>query len=319
MVESVLAQDFDNWELLLVNDGAEVGIVEAMRQYVEADDRINLIDRHRPPKGAQTCRNIGLENASGELICFFDSDDLLLPYCLGNRVRFMDNNQDLDFAVFKAHTYDPTGKIHKYALGAKGTSDDIKYFIDGFLPFAVWTNIYRRESLLKCHAAWDEHLLSLQDSDFNIQNIVVNKLKYAYGGGEEPDYLWRKNCSVGSITSRIQSKEHNQSHLYFISKMIQSTRAEYGCKYDGDIALRIHDFCLKFAKNSCFDLLNQLQRLCLENKIAFGSVNRYKVYAFLISHGVMEKFLKLLLFPIETCRYRRNMKQLEIEARRNIS
>lgn len=316
MVDSILTQSFKDWELLLINDGADTETIETVYHYEKSDDRIKIINRDRLPKGVQTCRNIGLENASGELVCIFDSDDLLLPHCLGNRVKYLDDNQDLDFAVFRAHTYDITNKSRVQILGAKGTSDDIKYFINGALPFAVWTNIYRRQSLLRSHATWDENIMSLQDTDFNIQNIVVNKMKYSYYEGKEPDYLWRINHNKNSITKKIRSKEYNKSHLYFISKIIRVIRANYGNRYDSDIALRIFDFSIKFSENNDLESLRLLQKIGQVNKIDFVDLGRINIYTYLkriFPSGIIDKILRLVIFPKQTYQHHCNVKRFLAE------
>lgn len=56
--------------------------------------------RDREPKGACTCRNIAVENARGRYVLFLDTDDLLAPFCLAQRVAVLDSQPDLDFAVF---------------------------------------------------------------------------------------------------------------------------------------------------------------------------------------------------------------------------
>lgn len=312
MIDSILYQQFDDWELLLIDDGADVETIDRVHKYEESDVRIRIIKRNRLPKGAQTCRNIGMKNASGEYVCFFDSDDILLPYCLGNRVQFMDENKDLDFAVFRAHTYDIKEKTKCQILGAKKTSDDIKYFVNGVLPFAVWTNIYRRKSLEKSGTRWDENILSLQDSDFNIQNIVRKKMKYSYYEGNEPDYLWRINHSGDSITKRIQSIRHNNSNLYFIDKLIKTIHANYGIEYDSNLALRIHDFCLIFAENFDFESVKSLINIGLDNHIEVLNYRRYKVYSKL-NKGFFGKILKIAIFPRYTYLRHRIVKKFYAE------
>src|SRR5690606_28865947 len=54
--------------------------IEAIQDYINKDNRFILLQRaETKPKGANACRNIGLENAQGEYIVFFDSDDLMTP------------------------------------------------------------------------------------------------------------------------------------------------------------------------------------------------------------------------------------------------
>lgn len=79
-VESVLAQTYSRWELILVNDGSTDGSENICREYAASDSRIKTI--HRPNGGLSAARNEGLDIASGEYITFLDADDLLHPAML---------------------------------------------------------------------------------------------------------------------------------------------------------------------------------------------------------------------------------------------
>jgi len=69
-VESVIAQSYQNWEMIVVDDGSTDNIGEVMVSRFSGDSRIHFIKREREPKGASTCRNIGAENASGDYLIF---------------------------------------------------------------------------------------------------------------------------------------------------------------------------------------------------------------------------------------------------------
>lgn len=299
MIESILTQSYRNWELLLVDDGADKKTLDCAEYYAGKDNRIKILKRHRLPKGAQTCRNLGLENAIGEYICFFDSDDIVLQDCLTNRVRYMDDNPNLDFGVFRAKTYDPLHNTEVQYLGVRSTSDDIKYFINGFLPFTVWTNIYRTESLIHTSASWDENILSFQDSDFNIQNIVVRKLKYNYYEGNV-DYLWRVNCNNNSITKKIYSDSHFESHLYFLEKTIKTIKSNFGSVYDYDLSTRLFSFGLIFSEQYKKSHIKRLTKLGRLYNLKVNFKNTYKLYHYGIKH-IKSKFIKkmvqICIFP----------------------
>ena len=72
MIESVLANGFQDWELLAVDDGSEAETLSILQTYAEQDARIHFTPRQELPKGAPTCRNIGLRQAVGKYIIFFD-------------------------------------------------------------------------------------------------------------------------------------------------------------------------------------------------------------------------------------------------------
>lgn len=79
-VESVLSQDFQDWELLLVDDGSTDGSNAICRRYASADSRIRLIEQANG--GVSEARNTGLDRASARYVTFLDADDELLPGAL---------------------------------------------------------------------------------------------------------------------------------------------------------------------------------------------------------------------------------------------
>ena len=104
-IRSVLEQDFEDWEAIIVDDGSTDNSVEIINNLVSNDPRLKLFQRNRLPKGGSTCRNIGIENARGDYLFFFDSDDLMTKDCIGERVNLMQANTTLDFAVFPVGTF----------------------------------------------------------------------------------------------------------------------------------------------------------------------------------------------------------------------
>lgn len=72
-VESVLAQTFTRWELILVDDGSPDGSPEICDHFASIDTRITVI--HQPNRGVSAARNVGIEVAQGDYITFLDGDD----------------------------------------------------------------------------------------------------------------------------------------------------------------------------------------------------------------------------------------------------
>ncbi len=79
-VESVLAQTFSDWELLLIDDGSRDGSPALCDGYAAKDPRIRVF--HKPNGGVSTARNLGLEQATGPYIAFLDADDAFEPAAL---------------------------------------------------------------------------------------------------------------------------------------------------------------------------------------------------------------------------------------------
>src|SRR5690554_6032761 len=75
-IDSVIAQTYPHWELLIVDDGSDDGTEELVAQYMNREPRIKFLERPSDRlRGGNACRNIGAEHAAGEYIAFLDSDD----------------------------------------------------------------------------------------------------------------------------------------------------------------------------------------------------------------------------------------------------
>jgi len=87
-VDSVLAQDFEDFELIVVDDGSTDGTVEEIKRY---GGRVRLLE-HSENRGVSAARNKGVLNARGKYIAFLDSDDLWVKGKLKIQVAFLDEN-----------------------------------------------------------------------------------------------------------------------------------------------------------------------------------------------------------------------------------
>lgn len=95
-MNSVLAQTYPNWEMLLVDDCSPDNSAELVRAYAQRDPRFRYI-RLETNSGAAIARNVGLENAKGRYIAYLDADDIWLPEKLERQIRFMEEN-DVQFS-----------------------------------------------------------------------------------------------------------------------------------------------------------------------------------------------------------------------------
>ena len=94
-IDSILAQTFTNWELIVVNDASTDKTQSIVGQYLEKDDRIKLFN-HVTPQGAGAARNKAIKEAKGDYIAFLDADDQWKPEKLYKQVRLL---QESDAAI----------------------------------------------------------------------------------------------------------------------------------------------------------------------------------------------------------------------------
>jgi glycosyltransferase involved in cell wall biosynthesis len=88
-IESVLAQDYDNFELIVVNDGSSDDTERILAEY---GGRITVLEQAN--QGVSAARNNGVAHANGTLIAFLDSDDVWLPEKLSMQVDFFRRNPE---------------------------------------------------------------------------------------------------------------------------------------------------------------------------------------------------------------------------------
>jgi cellulose synthase/poly-beta-1,6-N-acetylglucosamine synthase-like glycosyltransferase len=98
--ESLIAQTFNDWDLILVDDGSTDDTREMTNAFAASHEgRVRYM--YQKNRGAYAARNRGLAHATGKYIAFFDSDDLWLPHHLDRCVTALENDADVDW-VFGA-------------------------------------------------------------------------------------------------------------------------------------------------------------------------------------------------------------------------
>ena len=76
-IDSILSQDYTDFELLLIDDGSKDASGKICDMYAENDERIRVI--HKENSGVSDSRNMALDEAKGEYLQFLDSDDWITP------------------------------------------------------------------------------------------------------------------------------------------------------------------------------------------------------------------------------------------------
>lgn len=100
-IESVVAQTYADWELLIIDDCSRDATAEIARLFAEMDSRIRVI-RLELNRGAAHARNCGIKEARGRYVAFLDSDDQWLPEKLSIQMEFLSNRGEaLCFSAYR--------------------------------------------------------------------------------------------------------------------------------------------------------------------------------------------------------------------------
>lgn len=144
-MESVLCQTFEDFELLIIDDGSTdqtVAIVESFE-----DPRIRLM-RNETNLGIPRTRNLGIDNARGELLAWMDSDDVAYPQRLERQVAFLDAHPECALVGAWARWIDEDGTPMRVRRRPTG-SDTIRARLLFLGCFTNTTTTARREILAK--------------------------------------------------------------------------------------------------------------------------------------------------------------------------
>lgn len=95
-IESVLAQTYADWELIVVDDGSQDGTGKEVRAFALADKRIRLLRQENGGQGS--ARNLAINNSRGEFIALLDADDLWLPQKLELQIAEIERGVDVVFS-----------------------------------------------------------------------------------------------------------------------------------------------------------------------------------------------------------------------------
>ena len=260
MLDSILANKYSDWECFLIDDNSTDKTYEIINEYCKKDSRFHGKVRDRLPKGAQTCRNIGLNlSKDSKYIIWFDADDLISDYCLEQRVSYMESHKDLDFAIFPAitfmnestfsHNHTALSNKEVYSYGIRYTDDSLRDILNGCLPMVGWTNIYRTDSVKKYNVNWDESVLSMQDADFNITNLAKGmRYNYAWDDGANVDYFYRSG-QANNLAKKILTIEHLDSHIYLLNKTFKMLSSRFGKHYKKEMDNMTFRFAQMFRSN----------------------------------------------------------------------
>ena len=160
-VESILAQTYHNFEILLVDDGSTDDSPMLCDEYAQKDDRIVTI--HKQNGGTSDARNVGLEKASGDYITFMDNDDYWSdPDALCDIIKVISETEpdvvmhaNMVYWQDKNRTVKPSSFDRTLVSGKKRKEAVENLIKAGMLSVTVWTKLVKT-SLIREHDLYDK-------------------------------------------------------------------------------------------------------------------------------------------------------------------
>ena len=176
---SVLHQDYDDWECLLIDDGASDRSPDICDVWTNKDPRFRVV--HTENHGVASARNLGLSLANGAFVTFIDSDDIAEPHLLSSLVSVAKlTGAELivgGYSIFKENN--SCQKVIPLSNAVLRIQDQ------GFLPllnlfehnllFGPFAKLYRRNHILESDALFDERFSYGEDFVFNCRILRQTK------------------------------------------------------------------------------------------------------------------------------------------------
>ena len=215
-IESLLVQSYSCWECIVIDDGSTDDTISIIEQYSSKYQKIKFNKRNHSPKGVSTSRNIGIQQSEGAYVIFLDSDDLLHPDCLKNRILIAYENPEFDFWVFKMEEFHKVigdiNLIHNTYTENNSRKEYLNLFLKGINCFSVAAPLWRKEALVKL-GGFNENLQLWEDPELHIR-ALANKLKFKVNQDDYPDCYYRNDREL---------KKKNRSESIFLDKLYKNT------------------------------------------------------------------------------------------------
>ena len=305
-IDSVLGQDYDDFEVILVDDGSPDNCPAICDEYAKKDSRVKVV--HKINGGLSDARNEGVKAATGDYLCFLDSDDywddMSALTKISNNLEIHKSNM-LQF-VHRAYNqsqnvFNPAPQRNLVRMNGLETADVLKDAVGaGHLAISACATVISREFLLK-HELFFKKGIKTEDLEWAIR-VFVKRPKMSFI--DDAFYIYRSDRD-GSITSTVDYK-----HLSDYCDILESS-IDVVEKADSDLQSALFSYLMYHAliasalcyrtniskaqkreilsrlKNVC---KNRITKYCLDRRVNLAS-KIYKIAGFSVMARAMGFYL----------------------------
>lgn len=313
-IESVLAQTYTNFELLLINDGSSDLSPQICSSFALIDNRVHIF--HKNNEGVGLARNYGIEKAKGTWLLFIDADDFVDAEYFQNIINAINNSLDVDGIVF------PTWK-DKPSFGSSILIDELSsqsglynirdfyYQVSAFVKksASIYSKVYNTNIIKKYHirfrntSVYEDSMFNLEYFQYTNKIYYVNKAYYHY------------MIYVGSPSlSRMTIRPYNDYVVTCLSmfKLINNSADKFG--FDNKFKYILLSKCGQIMSMGFISIYKngyswlQKKQLVLEYSkifqpyIKYIMSYKYKIFNIIVNNKV-PFFIKDVILKLIICRY----------------
>lgn len=276
-IDSVLKQSYQNFELLVIDDGSTDDTAEVVQAYVQQDSRVQLISQ--PNQGVSAARNHGTRRASGELIAFLDADDLWVPHKLEAHVRHFSSDAKLGMSFARIEYIDSNSKRTGQQSHLRLKNILPQHFYQDNLACTPSNVVVRREVLQEI-GGFDSDLSGLADIDlflrvscsgWKVEGLDEVLVYYRFHPGGMSSHLkrmedeWHRfNAKVATYNPELVQKYHLSAQAMVLRSL---ARQSLRFKLDPEVGI---DFINRALSADWKLILNQPKRTLLTLLAVYG-------------------------------------------------
>lgn len=284
-LNSILSQSFTDFELLLVDDGSTDGSGAICEAYADKDDRIRVF--HKENGGVSSARNLGLDEAKGEWICFVDSDDEMLPNGLQTLANGISDEVDIvmggyeevdEFGVMSQvvpeHRSFRLNKRHSIITQYAGCGLWGRYW--GYL----WVRLLKRDIVNRYNIRFDANIAIKEDTLFVMQYVCRSKGITQVTTDPVYRYWIRSDSAMGGVKQKFDYK-YVSSFYAFVGMKHEVETVFPKCSEPVFVAKQgvfvRYDDVVRMMDESCVEDEELKRKLYFEMKEEVGSIWFFKL------------------------------------------
>lgn len=267
-VDSILAQTFTDFELLLIDDGSPDRSGEICDEYAKKDSRIRVI--HKENGGVSSARQRGLDESIGEYTIHADPDDWVEPTML-EELYNKAKEEDADMVICDfIYEYKTGSFICKQHIDNCDAESILKKMFSQQLPGMCWNKLVRR----KCYIDYDirfPHNIILWEDLYVVCSLLTHPIKCAYLA--KALYHYDLVINNNSIV-RIPTKKGLYSQIDFVNHF-SSYSYPVDWLYESKVSTKMLAYRSGLLKaNDIIDLFPEVNNTFIENKCHYGLLQK---------------------------------------------
>ncbi len=247
-LDSIVNQTFNNYEVVLVDDGSKDSSGVICDEYAKIDKRFKVI--HKKNGGVGSARQCGLDNSVGEFIIHIDPDDWIEPTMLAEQIKnARENNSDIVISDF----YEERPNEQIYVQQKPSALNHTAYYKDLIsekLHGACWNKLIKKNCILKNRIKFHTNMIMREDELFNIQlaqhPIAISYIPKAF-------YHYDKIINTNSIVESYSERKLNS--LIFLIDWLSKQSVEESLLIERKKSAKYVAFMIKSINTKDFKLL----------------------------------------------------------------